>query len=90
MSRAARREIKKTFQKDIVEFLKVQKHFLPDFVKDLSDVNDPRHTSYIDYDIEEILYTVIMKNVCTISSMQDMTDKFNTEECVYNLCLILG
>ncbi len=30
------------------------------------------------------------KNVCTISSMQDMTDKFNTEECVHNLCLILG
>lgn len=27
MSRASRREIKKTFQKDIVEFLKVQKHF---------------------------------------------------------------
>jgi hypothetical protein len=90
MSRAARREIKKTFQKDIVEFLKIQKHFLPDFIKDLSNVNDPRHTSYTDYDIEEILYTVIMKNVCTISSMQDMTDKFNTEECVHNLCLILG
>jgi hypothetical protein len=90
MSRAARREIKKTFKKDIVEFLKIQKHFLPDFVRDLSDVNDPRHPSYTDYDIEEILYTVIMKNVCTISSMQDMTDKFNTEECVHNLCLILG
>lgn len=90
MSRAARRKIKKTFQKDIVEFLKIQKHFLPDFAKDLSAVNDPRHTSYTDYDIEEILYTVIMKNVCSISSMQDMTDKFNTQECVHNLCLILG
>jgi len=61
MSRAARREIKKTFQKDIVEFLKIQKHFLPDFMKDLSNVNDPRHISYTDYDIEEILYTIIMK-----------------------------
>jgi len=90
MSRASKREIKKNFQKDIVEFLKIQRHFLPDLVKDLSQVNDPRHASYIDYDIEEILYTIIMKNVCSISSMQDMTDKFNTEECVHNLCLILG
>ena len=61
MSRATKREIKKTFQKDIVEFFKIQKHFFPDFIKNLSSVNDPRHTSYTDYDIEEILYTVIMK-----------------------------
>jgi len=46
--------------------------------------------SYTDYDIEEILYTVIMKNVCTITSMQEMTDQFNNEECARNLCLILG
>jgi hypothetical protein len=63
---------------------------LPDLVKDLNQVNDPRHISYINYDIGEILYTAILKNVCTISSMQDMTDKFNTQECVHNLCLILG
>lgn len=90
MSRASRKEIKKTFQKDIVEILKIQRHYLPDLIKDLSGVNDPRHASYIDYDIEEILYTVIMKNVCTISSMQDLADKVNTEACARNLCLILG
>jgi hypothetical protein len=90
MSRAYRREIKKTFQKDIIEFLKIQRHFLPDLIENLREINDPRHLSYTDYDIEEILYTVIMKNVCSITSMQDMTDKFNTEECARNLCLILG
>ena len=31
-----------------------------------------------------------MKNVCSITSMQEMTDKFTEEECVRNLCLILG
>lgn len=31
-----------------------------------------------------------MKNTCNITSMQEMTDKFNTEECVSNLCMILG
>ena len=59
MSRASRREIKKHFRKISLNF-KVQKHFLPDLIKELS-VRDPRHTSYTDYDIEEILYTVIMK-----------------------------
>lgn len=90
MSRAASRELKKTFQKDIVEFIKIQNHFVPGFTNDLSKVKDPRNSAYIDYDIEEILYTVIMKNVFSITSMQDMTDKFNVEECARNLCLILG
>ncbi len=90
MSRARKREIKKTFKKDIVEFLKVQHHFLPDFIDELGRIKDPRHQSYKEYDIEEILYTMIMKNACSISSMQEMTDVFNDEECVRNLCLILG
>jgi hypothetical protein len=90
MSRAHRRKIKKLFSKDIIEFLKVQHHFLPDFIDELGKIEDPRHNSYTDYDIEEILYTIIIKNVCSIPSMQEMTDEFNKEECVRNICLILG
>lgn len=90
MSRAHRREMKKLFSKDITEFLKVQYHFLPNFIDELGKIKDPRNNSYTDYDIEEILYTIIMKNACSISSMQAMTDEFNNEECVRNLCLILG
>ena len=90
MSRAAQRSCKQAFQKDIVEFLKVQNHFFPTLIKELSQVKDPRNQSYIEYDIEEILYTMLMKNICSISSMQDMTDKFNEEECVQNICKILG
>ena len=90
MSRARKREIKKTFKKDIVEFLKVQHHFLPNFIDELGKIKDPRHQSYKEYDIEEILYTMIMKNASSIPSMQEMTDVFNNEECVHNLCLILG
>lgn len=90
MSRAQRREIKKSFKKDIIEFLKVQHHFLPNFIDELGKIKDPRHNSYTDYDIEEILYTMIIKNACSITSMQEMTDEFNNEECVRNLCLMLG
>lgn len=34
--------------------------------------------------------TVIMKNICNIPSMQKMTDEFLDEECVGNLCRVLG
>lgn len=90
MSRAVRRKLKKLFQKDIVEFIRIQNHFFKTFLKDLSDVKDPRKEGYIFYAIEEILYTIIMKNVFSIASMQEMTDKFNDEECVRNLCRLLG
>lgn len=46
MSRAYRREIKKTFQKDIIEFLKIQRHFLPDLIKNLGEINDPVNGKY--------------------------------------------
>jgi hypothetical protein len=90
ISRAAERELKENFKEDIKEFLKVQNHFLPELIKELSLVKDPRNLSYIDYDIEEILYTMILKNVCSITSMQGMTDKFNNCKCVENVCGILG
>ena len=90
MSRASQRECKKNFGKDIAEFLKMQHHFFPTFIEELSKVQDPRNQSYIEYDIEEILYTMLMKNVCSITSMQDMTNKFNDEECVKNICKIIG
>lgn len=90
MSRAQKRELKKLFKKDIVEFLKTQHHFLPNFIDELGKIKDPRNNSYVEYGIEEILYTIVMKNVCSITSMQDMTDQFNHEECARNLCRILG
>jgi len=46
--------------------------------------------SYTTYDISEILYTVIMKNNCNLSSMQEMTETFNEEIIVQNICNILG
>lgn len=37
-----------------------------------------------------MLMTVIMKNVCCIGSMQQMTDEFLKDECVKNFCTVLG
>jgi len=90
MGRKQERAIKKAFEKDMVLFLKIQHHFFPNLVKELSRVKDPRHPSYTDYEIEEILYTVMLKNIFSLISMQEMTTQFNREERVQNVCKILG
>jgi hypothetical protein len=73
-----------------VSFLKVEHHYFPNLVKELSRVEDPRHPCYTDYDIEEILYTMLLKNIFDLSLMQEMTNQFNQEERVRNVCKILG
>jgi len=90
MGRKQERAIKKAFQKDMVLFLKIQHHFFPYLVKELSQIKDPRHQSYTEYDIEEIIYPIVLKNVFNLTSMQDMTHQFNQEERVLNVCEILG
>ena len=51
------------------EFSKITKHFFKDLNKKLANVKDERNQSYITYAPELILFTVIMKNVSGIVSM---------------------
>lgn len=75
---------------EIKEFLKIQAHYFPDLIQDIKKIMDNRHQSYITYEIEVIIYVMILKNVCSIESMQEMNDEFNQDECVKNLYKILG
>src|SRR5215469_11260776 len=90
MTRAEKREIKRKLKKEITEFLKIQNHYFPEILEDIKNVMDARHQSYITYEIEVILYMMILKNVCSIASMQEMNEKFNEDECVKNIYKILG
>jgi hypothetical protein len=90
MTRAEKREIKRTVNKEIKEFLKIQTHYFPYLIQDIKKIMDSRNQSYITYEIEVIIYMMILKNVCSIVSMQEMTDAFNEDECVKNLYKILG
>lgn len=90
MSRAEIRKARKEWKEDLPAFIKVQKHFFPDLIERIHQVADPRQQGSIEYSIEEILYTIIMKNVCNINSMQGMTDAFNAENVVQNMGRILG
>jgi len=90
MTRAEKRKIKRELKKEIAEFLKIQNHYFPKLIEDIKQVMDGRHQSYIRYEIEVILYMMILKNVCSIASMQEMNETFNEDECVKNIYKILG
>jgi hypothetical protein len=89
MTRAEQREMKRELKREMTEFLKIQNHYFPELIRDIKVVMDKRHQSYITYEIEVILYVMILKNVCSIASMQEMTDTFNEDECVKNIYKIL-
>lgn len=88
MTRAERRQIKKSEGNPLLELLKVQKHFYSDLWNDFAAVHDPRHSSYIDYTSDVMLAMPLMKNICDVRSMHEMTETFNTEECIANTALI--
>lgn len=89
-SRAEKREIKRKINNEIKEFLKIQYHYFPNLIKDIKKVMDGRNQSYITYEIEVIIYMMILKNICSVESMQEMNDEFNEDGCVKNLYKILG
>ncbi|MEI3600278.1 MULTISPECIES: hypothetical protein [unclassified Oceanobacillus] len=51
----------------------------------MKQVKDPRHPSYITYHPDVILMMVMMKNASSLESMREMTDEFNTDNCIENL-----
>lgn len=88
MTRAERRSEKKKYEKDFAYFCRIMKLYFPDFIDWLAGLEDPR--KFWTYETEVMLMTVIMKNICCIGSMQQMTDEFLKDECVKNLCTVLG
>lgn len=93
IKRRITREEKRKKENEInffVEFIKIKRHFFKNIVKHLKTVKDKRHQSYIKYDTDILLLTVIMKNVVCIESMNGMTDNFNRDECIENIGKVLG
>lgn len=88
MTRAEIRDLKIKETKAFRDLLKVQHHFFKTFNADLNKIKDPRHQSYIDYQMNQILYVPILKNICNIQTMREMTREFNVAGAVENLGII--
>lgn len=90
MSRAEKRELRRKIKKEIAEFIKIQNHYFPRLLEDIKNIMDGRKQNYITYEIEVIIYMMLLKNVCSIASMQELSDTFSEDECVKNIYKILG
>lgn len=90
MTRAEKRAIKNQVRNAIKEFLKIQAHYFPDLIEDIKNILDTRNQSYVTYEIEVIVFVMILKNICSIESMQEMNETFNEDVCVKNIYRVLG
>ena len=90
MSREQDRCKRRLEKNPIVECNRIQKKFYPELFQKFSEVEDPRHRSYIQYSARTMLGALYFKNIGGIDSMQQMTRKFNDETVVKNLYSFLG
>ncbi len=90
MSREQERIRKKLEKNPVAECNKIQKRFYPGLFSKFAGVKDPRHQSYIDYSAKTMLGSLYYKCIGGLSSMQEMTRKFNDEKVVGNLYTFLG
>ena len=89
MTRAEQRKLRNELKNEIAQFFKIQNHYFPQLIEDIRKVLDKRNQSYTKYEIEVIIYVMILKNVCSIESMKEMTSEFNRDELVKNVYKIL-
>ena len=86
--RAQLRKIKAQEENQLKELLKCMNHFVKSFRSNLHTIDDPRHQSYTKYKMAELLMTVVLKNLCNVESMREMTKEFNTNETIKNFQMI--
>lgn len=85
MKRKEQRLLKKLEGEPVKGLLNTQKHFYAGLQKRLNEVKDPRDKRYITYNSCTLLGTGITKNICGITTMQQMTAAFNDENCIQNI-----
>lgn len=81
--RALRKD--KNLVKTVVEIIH---KYLPDLIPMINRLTDKRHKSYCTYKMRTIIMTRLFALICGITSMNEMTRSFNTDEAIYNLAFI--
>ena len=89
LRKADKRKIKEQ-DKGIVDFTKSVNHYFKNLRKWINEMLDPRHQSYITYSQADLVILGLLKNVCSIESMNQMEEKFNENVCIHNLKVLSG
>lgn len=87
LNRAQRRSLIK--DKNLLkEILKIITKYFPQLINMFSTLTDKRHKSYITYNMRTIILTRLMALICGLTTMNEISRKFNTEETIKNLSSI--
>lgn len=85
MNRKQRRELK-AIEKEPLKALKESvAHYFPSLIDEMNEIKDPRDKRYTTYSMATLLGMGLLKNICGLTSMQQMTECFNTEACIVNI-----
>lgn len=85
MGREEERIKSKLEKNPIEECNKIQKRFYPELFDKFGSTKDARHQSYTTYTNKAMLGTLYYKGIAGITTMQEMTSKFNKQEVVNNI-----
>ena len=87
MNRKQRRELRK--DKNLVkELYSIIVKYFPKLLDMFNDLTDIRHQSYVTYDMKTICITRLFGLLCGLTSMTDITNKFDSEIVIKNLSQI--
>lgn len=85
MKRKELRLLRKAEKEPVKALTESQRHYFPNLQRRLNDVKDPRDMRYVIYNSSTLLGTGLVKNICGIPSMRQMTADFNKENCIRNI-----
>lgn len=84
MNRKERRELKKDISL-VNDLYNIIKKYLPKLFNLFNELTDIRHQSYVTYDMKVICVTRLFGLLCGITTMNSLTDTFNSEEAINNI-----
>lgn len=90
MKRTEQRLLKKAEKEPVKVLMESQKHYYPKLQQRLNEIKDPRDKRYTIYNCSTMIGTGMTKNICGISSMQQMTANFNEENTIQNISKFVG
>lgn len=87
MNRKQRRELKK--DKDLIkELYSIIVKYLPKLLDMFGNLTDVRNQSYITYEMKTICVTRLFGLLCGLTTMTEITDKFNSDVSIKNISKI--
>ena len=72
------------------EVVAIIRKYFPELIKKFNNLTDLRNQSYITYQMKVIFIVRILRLMCEIKSMNEMTRELNTEEAIENIAKICG